>query len=162
MVQTLSTQNMLINHFEPQRKFRWWLGLAGIDAFLCKTAQRPTFTNEDLEIGWINSTRYVASKYKFNEMKVTLHSAIAPSTSQQVMEWIRVCHEHVSGRAGYADFYKRDGQLWMLDPYGNQVELWEMKGVWVKESNFGDLDYDSNEGADIELSLRFDLSCLMF
>ena len=57
----------------------------------------------------------------FGTMAVTLHDPIAPSGAQQVMEWVRTHFESVSGRAGYADFYKRDIQLKLLDPVGTGV-----------------------------------------
>lgn len=162
MAEILDVQSMLANTFEPKRKFRWVLAMEGIDSFLCKSAARPTVATEELEIGYINATRYLAGKYKFNEIQVTLHDAIAPSGAQQVMEWVRLAHEHVSQRAGYADFYKRDIQLKMLDPIGVVVELWDIKGAFIKEANFGELAYDNNESADIALTIRFDLAVLQF
>ena len=123
---------MLANKFEPKRRFRWVFLIEGIDAFLLKTASRPSYTTEEVEIPWINTTRYVAGKTKFNTMELTLHDPIAPSGAQQVMEWIRLHYESVSGRSGYADFYKRDCQIKLLDPIGTVVELWDGKGSWMQ------------------------------
>ena len=78
------------------------------------------------------------------------------------MEWIRTHHETVSGRAGYADFYKRDCQLKLLDPVGTVVELWDIKGAFLTSANFGDLGYDGEEMADISLSIRFDNCVLQY
>lgn len=136
--------------------------IEGIDAFILKTAQRPTFTTEENEIPFINATRYVAGKTKFNTIAITLFDPVAPSAAQQVMEWIRLCYESVSGRAGYADFYKRDVQLKLLDGPGNVIELWEGKGVWITESNFGDLTYEENKPIEVQLTLRADNWVLQF
>lgn len=137
--------------------------IEGIDAFLMKTAARPTYTTDEVEMPFINSRRYLAGTTKFNEMAVTLYDPIAPSGAQQVMEWIRLHFESVSGRAGYADFYKRDVQLKMLDPVGTVIELWDLKGVWIKEANFGELGYDSTgEAQEIALTLRFDNAVLQY
>jgi hypothetical protein len=162
MAEVLEVQDMLANTFEPKRKFRWLLAIEGIDAFLLKNAARPTFSTEEFTINYINATRYLASKYTFGELSVSLHDAIAPSGAQQVMEWIRLAHEHVTQRAGYADFYKRDIQLKMLDPFGAVVELWDIKGAFIKEANFGELAYDNMESADIALTIKFDLAVLQF
>jgi hypothetical protein len=162
MAEVLEVQDMLANTFEPKRKFRWLLAIEGIDAFLLKSAARPSFTTEEIEINYINATRYLASKYKFETIEVSLHDAIAPSGAQQVMEWIRLAHEHVTQRAGYADFYKRDIQLKMLDPLGSVVELWDIKGAFIQASNFGELAYDSMDSADITLTIRFDLAVLQY
>ena len=57
MAETLSVTDMLPNKFEPKRKFRWVFAIEGIDAFLMKTAARPTVTIAEQEIPYMNSTR---------------------------------------------------------------------------------------------------------
>lgn len=162
MAETLSVTDMLPNKFEPKRKFRWVLAIEGIDSFLLKSANRPSFEISETPIPYINSTRYIAGKQTFGDLSVTLHDPIAPSGAQQVMEWIRTHAESVSGRAGYADFYKRDIQLKMLDPVGTVVELWDIKGAFIKSANFGDLSYDTEDPTDIQLQLRFDNCVLQY
>jgi hypothetical protein len=47
MAETLSVAEMIPNKFEPKRKNRWVFAIEGIDAFLIKTAARPSYiTNE--------------------------------------------------------------------------------------------------------------------
>ena len=162
MAETLSVTEMIPNKFEPKRKNRWIFAIEGIDAFILKTAARPSFTIGEQEINFINAKRYVAGKMTFDTISVTLHDPIAPSGAQQVMEWIRTHYESVSGRAGYADFYKRDCQIKMLDPVGTVVELWDMKGAFLTNANFGDLSYDGDEPADISLTIRFDNCVLQY
>ena len=162
MADTLSVTDMLPNKFEPKCQFRWVFAIEGIDAFLMKQAARPSVTTEAITIPFINSHRYIAGKTTFGTLSVILHDPIAPSGAQQVMEWIRTQYESVSGRAGYADFYKRDCQLKMLDPVGTVVELWDIKGAWITEATFGDLTYDTGESAEISLTLQFDNAVLQF
>ena len=163
MAETLDVSSILPNKFEPKQKRRWIMQIEGIDAFLLKTAQRPTLATEEIEIPFMNSRRYIAGATKFNAISITLHDPIAPSGAQQVMEWIRTCYESVSGRAGYADFYKRDISLKLVDPVGTVVEYWDIVGAFITESNFGDLSYESsNELNDISLTLRFDNCVLQF
>lgn len=162
MAETLDVIEMLPNVFEPKRKFRWVLQLEGIDAFIVKTAARPTMAIEEVAVPWINHTRYVAGKHTFSTLSLTLHDPIAPSGAQQVMEWIRLHFESVSGRAGYADFYKRDLQLKLLDPIGTVVELWDVKGAFITEANFGDLSYEGSDLTEISLTIRYDNAVLQF
>ena len=162
MAETLSVTEMIPNKFEPKRKNRWVFAIEGIDAFILKTASRPSFQIGEQEINFINAKRYVAGKMTFDQMNVTLHDPIAPSGAQQVMEWIRTHYESVSGRAGYADFYKRDCQLKLLDPVGTVVELWDIKGAFLTNANFGDLSYDAEDPADISLTIRFDNCVLQY
>jgi hypothetical protein len=160
--ETLDVTSMLPNQFEPKMTNRWVLMIEGIDAFILKTAERPKMKTEENEIPWINSTRYVAGKTKFEPMAVTLLDPIAPSASQQVMEWVRLNFEAVSGRAGYADFYKRDVQLKILDGIGNVVELWDIKGAFCTDVDFGELTYDEQKPQEIKLTIRYDIGVLQF
>ena len=162
MAETLSVTDMLPNKFEPKRNYRWVLAIEGIDAFLVAKANRPTITLTDKKIDFINSYRRVSGKLEFGDLSVTLHDPIAPSGAQQVMECIRTHYESVSGRAGYADFYKRDIQLKMLDPIGTVVELWDIKGCLLTNINFQTLDYGSDDVQMIDMTIKFDNCVLQF
>jgi|TARA_Y100000114_G_C11762394_1_gene330591 hypothetical protein len=162
MAETLSVTDMLPNKFEPKRNYRWVLAIEGIDAFLIAKANRPTITLTDKKIDFINSYRRVSGKLEFGDLSVTIHDPIAPSGAQQVMEWIRTHYESVSGRAGYADFYKRDIQLKMLDPIGTVVELWDIKGCLLTNINFQTLDYNSDDVQMIDMTIKFDNCVLQF
>lgn len=161
-IETLDVTSMLANQFEPKRKNRWIIAIEGVDAFLLKSTARPTATTEEVEIPWINATRYVAGKTKWNTLSITMHDPIAPSGAQQMTEWLRLVYDNVSGRAGYADFYKRNLQLKMLDPVGTVIELWDIVGVFPTEINFGDLTYEDGTPIEISCTLRFDTAVLQF
>lgn len=163
MAETLDISSMSVNRYEPKRRNRWILAIEGIDAFLVKSAARPTITTEEVEIAFINSRRYLAGNTKFETMNVVLMDAIAPSAAQQVVEWIRLTFESVSSRAGYGDFYKRSIQLKMVDPVGTVVELWDITGAFITSANFGDLDYSGDAAPmEIALVLRFDNAVLQY
>jgi hypothetical protein len=136
--------------------------IEGIDAYILKTAQRPTISTGEIEVPFINTRRYLADTTKFSTMSVTLHDPIAPSGAQQVMEWVRLHYESVSGRSGYADFYKRDIALKLLDPVGTVVEYWDVKGAFITEANFGELTYEDGGLAEISLTLRYDNAVLQY
>ena len=127
-----------------------------------KSAARPTISTESVTLPFINHTRYLAGRTTFGDMSVTLYDPIAPSGAQQVMEWIRTHFESVSGRAGYADFYKRDCQIKMLDPIGTVVELWDVKGAFITNAEYGSLSYDTNDASEISMTLRFDNCVLQY
>lgn len=164
MAETLDVTSMLPNRFEPKRNNRWILMIEGIDAYIVKGVSRPKFTLGEKEIPWINSRRYISGNgLKYETMEVKLHDPIAPSGAQQVMEWIRLHHESISGRAGYADFYKRDIQLKMLDPIGTVIELWDIKGAMITAATFGgEMTYESEDLQEISLTLRFDAAILQY
>lgn len=162
MAETLDVVDMLPNRWEGKRKFRWILQIEGVDAFLAKSTARPQRVFEETTIDWINSKRYLAGKHEWQPIAIELYDPIAPSGAQQVEEWVRLNFESVSGRSGYADFYKRDIQLKLLDPLGVVVELWDIKGAWPKDINYNELSYDNNDACWVTLSVRFDNACLQY
>ena len=162
MAETLSVTDMLPNKFEPKRSYRWVLAIEGIDAFLVASTNRPSITLGEKKIDYMNSYRMIGGKLTFGDLSVKLHDPIAPSGAQQVMEWIRTHYESVSGRAGYADFYKRDIQLKMLDPVGTVIELWDIKGAFLTSANFNSLDYGGEDVMMIDLTVKFDNCVLQF
>jgi hypothetical protein len=163
MAETLSVTDLLPNKFEPKRDYRWVLAIEGIDAFLVSETQRPSISINKTEIPFINSYRVVSEgKIKWGDISVKLHDPIAPSGAQQVMEWIRTHYESVSGRAGYADFYKRDLQLKLLDPVGTVIELWDIKGAIITSANYGSLNYGGSGTLMVDLTLAIDNCVLQF
>ncbi len=158
----IDVSEILPTKWEPLAKRRFLFKIEGVDMFFIKSAARPTMNTEEVAIPWINSTRYVAGKTTFGTLSVTLHDAVAPSASQQMMEWKRLVTEPISGRSGYADFYKRDIQIDMLDPVGNVVQRWDIKGAFPTEVGWGDLAYEGSDIAEITATLRFDSMALQF
>jgi hypothetical protein len=162
MAEVLDVQQMLADLYEPKRKNRWIIAINGIDAFTAKLASRPQLTFDETVIDYINQKRYLSGKGTWSSFNLTLNDPIVPSAAQKVMEWVRLDWENVTGRMGYANFYKKTINLKMLDPAGAVVEDWELQGAWIQEVNFNDLDYSSSDPADISLVIRFDQAVLQF
>jgi hypothetical protein len=162
MAEILEVNQLLSNTFEPKRKFRWLLQIDGIDAYVMKTAARPKATFEETVVDYINTKRYLSGKMSWNTLQVTMHDPIAPSAAMKVMDWLRLNYEIATGRMGYATMYKKDVALKMLDPYGIVVEMWDIKGAWAQDIDWGDLDYVSSDNAEITFQMRFDSAQLAF
>lgn len=156
MAEILETNTMLANQFEPKRKFRWTMEIEGIDAFTLKTGARPQLTFEETVIDYINTKRYLAGKQAYSPLNIVLQDPIAPSAAQKAMQWVRLAYEVITGRGGYATQYKKDFTLKMLDPQGAVIESWSIKGAWIQDVNFGELDYASSDTAEVALIVRFD------
>lgn len=158
----LEVNQLLSNTYEPKRKFRWVLQIDGIDAFVMKTASRPQQTFEETVVDYINTKRYLSGKASWNPIPCAMHDPIAPSAAQKIMDWLRLNYEPLTGRMGYASFYKKDISLKLLDPQGTVVELWDITGAWPQDVNFGDLDYATSDPAEITYVLRFDNAVLQY
>ena len=162
MAEVLEFNEMFYTNFEPKMKNRFIMNIDGIDSYLIKTANRPTISFEPVTLDHINVKRKLKGKGEWQDVEITLYDPIVPSGAQQVMEWVRTSHESLTGRDGYADFYKKDVNFFMLGPVGDKIEQWTLKGAFITSAAFNDLDWASNAPAEITLTLSYDYAILEF
>ena len=162
MAEVLEFNDMFYTNFEPKMKNRFIMEIDGIPSYLIRVANRPTITFEKVTLDHINVKRQLKGKGEWQDVTMTLFDPIVPSGAQAVMEWVRLSHESLTGRDGYADMYKKDLQVYMLGPVGDKIEQWTLKGAFITSANFGDLDWSSNDPASIELTLAYDYAILEF
>jgi hypothetical protein len=162
MAEILEFDKMFYTNFEPKMKNRYVMEIDGVPSYLVKAANRPTIQFETVTLDHINVKRKLKGKGEWQDITITLYDPIVPSGAQAVMEWVRLGHESITGRDGYADFYKKDIDIYMLGPVGDKIEQWKLKGAFISQANFGDLSFDSNEPATIELTLAYDYAILEF
>ena len=151
--------------YEPLKKNRWVLRFPadlGIQEWTLESASRPSINQNPVEIPFLNTSTWVVGRYTWDDVSVVFRDPIGPSTSQAVMEWIRLCSESVTGRQGYAAGYKRDIELEMLDPTGAVVQKWILKNAWITTSNFGDLSYSDDGLSTITVNLKMDYAILCY
>jgi hypothetical protein len=162
MAEILEFDKMFYTNFEPKMKNRYVMEIENIPSYLVKAANRPSIQFEPIVLDHINVKRKLKGKGDWQDITITLYDPIVPSAAQAVMDWIRLGHESITGRDGYADFYKKDITFYMLGPVGDKIEQWTLKGAFISQANFGDLSFDSNEPATIELTLTYDYAILEF
>ena len=162
MAELIDANDIMFTPFEPKLKNRFMMNIDGIPAYLIKTANRPQVTFEEVTLEHMNVKRYVKGKAAWQTLQCTLYDPVVPSAAQAVMEWVRLSHESVTGRDGYSDFYKKDVNFQVLGPVGDVVEEWTLKGAFIQDAQFGDLDFGSSDPVEITLTLRYDYAILQF
>ncbi len=162
MATLIDANQAMFTPFEPKLKNRFVMSIDGIPAYLIKTAARPSITFEEVELNHMNVKRFVKGKGTWETIEITMYDPVVPSAAQAVMEWIRLSHESVTGRDGYSDFYKKDVNFQVLGPVGDIVEEWTLKGTWILDAQFGDMDFATSEPVEITLTLRYDYAILQF
>jgi hypothetical protein len=148
--------------WEPKKSHQFIMSIDDIPGYLIRSSAKPTLENGEITLEHINVQRYVKGKSKWSAISIKLYDAIVPSGAQAVMEWIRMHHESATGRDGYSSFYKKEVKLEQLSPLGEVIEQWILKGAFITSSNFGTLDWGSEEVVEIELNLRYDWAFLNF
>ena len=160
----ISQNDLFLNAFdwEPKYTNRFIMYIDGIPSYLIKAAARPSMTNGEIVLDHINVDRKVKGKTRWNDVSITLYDPIVPSGAQSVIDWIRLHHESLTGRDGYSTQYKKDIRFNSLSPTGEIIEEWLLKGAFIADSNFGQMDWSTEESVQIELTLKYDYAVLEF
>ncbi len=162
MANLVQEQELFFKAFEPKMQNRFIMYMDGLPAYVIKGMQRPRLTQEARALNHINVQRYVKGRSVWGSVDMILHDPIVPSAAQSVMEWVRLHHESVTGRDGYADFYKKDLTFNVLGPVGDKVEEWILKGAQITQVNFGDMNWDNDEPMNITLTIQPDYCILNY
>ena len=163
MANLVDPNEIMFTAFEPKQQNRFIFYIDGIPAYLIKTAARPVLTTETVELQHINVSRYVKGKSTWGPISLTLYDPIVPSGAQSVMEWVRLHHESVTGRDGYAYFYKKDVTINVLGPVGDKVEEWTGKGAYITSADFGPIDWTATNAVnEITMEIQCDYWILQF
>ena len=148
---------------EPKRKNRFVLEFPtelGIESYLVQTSGKPSLEINSTEIPYMNTSTWVSGRYKWGTLDVEFIDVIGPSTTQKVMEWVRLHAESATGRMGYAIGYKKNLVLKALDPTGVEVEKWTLIGCLITNASFDDYDYGADDVAKVKITIQPD-RCLL-
>jgi hypothetical protein len=160
-----STQVLLM----PKLKYRFRVTLLGFGVAaateLTKQVQdvtRPKVSFEEMTLDVYNSKVYLAGKYSFETVTLTLRDDASGQVQKLVGQQIQKQYdfmEQASARSGID--YKFTTRIEILDG-GNgtltpeTLETFELYGCFVQNADYGDLAYGTNEHATVALTLRID------
>lgn len=143
--------------FEPKRENRFIVQFPselGIEEWKVQTVKRPSINLSTVDIGYMNEFNYVTGKARWEQMDITFLDTIGPSTSNQLMEWVRLHFESLTGRAGYAKGYKKNLLLKALGPAGVEVEKWRIEQAQIVSADFGNNDHGGEELQKITVTIQ--------
>lgn len=162
MAQLIDPTELMYTSFQPKVANNFIMYIEGIPAYLIKASNRPSITFGDVIIDHINVERKLKGKGRWNDLNITLYDPIVPSAAQAVMEWIRLSHESLTGRDGYADMYKKDLTFNTLGPLGDKVEEWTIKDAHIGDAQFGDMDWATEDAVNVTLTIKFSYAILQY
>ena len=123
---------------------------------------RPQVSFADIDIPIYNSTIKLAGKYTWGDITCNLRDDAGGNVSRLVGEQLQkqLDFMEMASAASGID-YKFLTRFEVLDG-GNAageaiaLETWEIYGCYLKEVNYGNMDYGVNEAATISMVMRFD------
>ncbi len=153
----------------PKLQYRFRVSLLnfGVESAVELTKQvadinRPKVQFEEMEIPVYNSRIYLAGKYQFEAVTMTLRDDASGQVQKLVGQQIQKQFdfmEQASARSGID--YKFTTRVEILDG-GNAglepqvLETFELYGCFVQNADYGDLNYGTNEPVTVALTIRFD------
>lgn len=159
---------------EPKRAFKFVLRITGtktfgIKQFLVKKVTKPAFTVSESEHKYLNHSFYFPGKIQWNEVSFTIVDTLgmADGTVAMVELFKQMGYSLPAnpdiGSAALGTISKKKAteamgqvEIVQLDSEGNEREIWKLNNAWFKDVKFGDLDYDSEDMLNVEVSLRYD------
>ena len=144
---------------EPKKQNRWLLKFptdVGIQTWALKSVKAPTMNLTENEMKFLNTSTFVNGSYTWEQMAITVRDFIAPSTSQGLIEWLRLHAESVTGRMGYNVGSAKTLNLELLDPTGVRISEWScVNCIIVGTVDFGGtLDYDNDGVIELPFTVR--------
>jgi hypothetical protein len=153
----------------PKLKYRFRVTLLGFgtQASTELTKQvidvtRPKVSFEEIEVPVYNSKIYLSGKYTFETLALNVRDDAQGNVTKLVGQQIQKQFdfmEQASARSGID--YKFTTRVEVLDggngALGPQVlETFECFGCFLQNTDYGDLNYGTNEVATVALTIRFD------
>lgn len=148
---------------EPKRKNRFYLEFPtelNIESYLVQTSGKPKLTINSVEIPYQNTSNFVLGRAKWETMDIEFLDVIGPSTTQKVLDWVRLGFESATGQMGYAVGYKKNLVLKALDPVGVDVEKWTLIGCQITSYDTDSYDYGSDDIIKVKITIQPD-RCLL-
>jgi len=175
-------------NLQPKRKYTFILSLGGepsgddapnaslkMEEYLVKKVKKPGFSVSESKHAFLNHTFYYPGKIEWKEVTFEVVDVISPNTSNTFLKILqesgyRLPKSPVDTGDGTAQTLSKKNsiralgtpRIHQIDDDGNVVETWKLFGAWVKDVEFGELDYSAEDLMSIAVSLRYDFAECVF
>ena len=169
---------------DPKRSFRWLVSFGnnaqlqngqsavGLQEWYAKSANKPSFSIGETPHQFINHTFYYPGRVEWQTIDITLVDPSFPNDASQALMKALNNSGYFSPtdvRSASNTIMKAEavaamgGQLKLKQLGANAndvVETWTLINPWIKDVNFGDLDYSTEDMVNITLTVRYDYATL--
>lgn len=158
----------------PKQKYRWQVTFVGLAALVptvnsrdltrqATDVSRPSLSFAETTIHRYNSTGYVAGKYEWADMKLTIEDDITGLASAAIQGQLQTQQRLIGAdlpsnwlnSAATGSDYMFGTILQLLDGNEGIVEQWNVEGCWIKNADYGEMSYNSSDAVNISLTIRF-------
>ena len=160
------------NTTEPKRQHKWVLNINGIDQWIVKSVDKPSFTLSSAKHQYLNYEFKFPGRVKFNDISVSIVDPVNPDAAATLYTILGASGYRNPALEGPVDtpisISKAKAtaaigpvMIRQLDSDGQgYVEQWKLHNAWVASFTFGKLNYSQDSISDITLKLSYDWATL--
>ena len=161
---------------DPKRGFRFKVefGNSG-PLWYAKKADKPQLSFTEASHNYLNHTYYWPARAEWNEVSITFVDPVDPDLAGTLVDALqKMGYQIPAGTNDAAQFETPskakavaefgggdtadadDIRIVQIDEDGKALETWTLKHAWIKEVNFGELDYGSEDLTEVVVKFRYD------
>ena len=169
------------NIIQPLRPYRFTLQETGVDLtkpgspddggtwFWAKSVSKPSFEISQDEYQLINHKIRYPGVATWNDVTIKMIDYKEPNDlrgqtkSFKFYEYLKDSGYSFSGKDGISKVAATtEFLIQQLDADGNAIESWKLINPWIKNVEFTELSYDSDDISEITLTIAYDLAELTY
>lgn len=164
--------------YEPQRNNNFEVHIYGLNSLLTvdkgiaipADIAEQSLTLSAVSVGQINTNvgilpiAYGNTKVKFaglpeiSDSDIVYNDYIGKSTERIIAAWHALVFNPKTEKIGRASVYKKPGRLIETAPDGTHSRVWELKGCWPSNVQYGGYDYNGGATRQITMTLTYDIA----
>ncbi len=150
--------------FHPTLQFRYMVFTTKLPTAIiyARSAQQPTVDNAPVTIEHKMAYFKVKGKSRWNDITLQCYQ-FEGLTVRELWSYFNKKHQAVTDATDkFADVYKHDFQLILLNPMNIPVGRWTLIGAFISNVAWGDMDWGGNDVAQCTLTIAYDYAELNF
>jgi len=116
----------------------------------------PKVSLDVLELRQGNDAIKLAGVATWQGGSITVRDVINNTVLDSLLAWFKQTYDPETGTIGYAADYKKNGMISEFAANGEFIRRWTVKGLWISEFNFGELDASRGDLKQVQLTLQID------
>ena len=151
----------------PKRNYRFLMEIEGIggaaNQWIIKKTDKPRATVGEAQHQYLNHTFYYPGRVTWEPISVTLVDPVSPNAAGLLANLLKN-HGYDAPTATVTTSVSKAKstaamgtiKISQIDADGDVVEEWTLQNPFIKDINWGTLDYESDDLTNLELTIRYD------
>jgi len=161
-------------NIEPKRAYRWVAFIGGMGEWMVKKFSKPSVAISETSLKFLNHTFYYPGRAEWAEVSFTLADPTSPDAAGIMLgKFFRSGYKNPTDISpSYSTISKSKASRALKSVVIKQlggaaennadkmdvVETWNFINPWVKDIKFGELDYESEDMVNIDVTMRYDFA----